>query len=182
MAPLPSTTNSLTMAPPPSTTISPIVILIVRVLTFISLLFSVIIIATNTATSTVATSFGLIDIKINFSAFYAYRYMVATGVIGMAYALLQTAFTIFYVTTGTRFGGDGLAFLDFYGDKVFSYLLATGAGAGFGLTVDLKQNDDSETNSFLNKAIAAASLLLIGFIFSAISSVFSSLSLSKKAV
>ncbi|PIN20829.1 hypothetical protein CDL12_06467 [Handroanthus impetiginosus] len=169
------------MAPPPSTTISPIVMLIVRILTFISLLISVIIIVTNTATSTVATSFGLIDVKIKFSAFYAYRYMLATGVIGMAYTLLQTAFTIFYVTTGNRFGGDGLAFLDFYGDKVFSYMLATGAGAGFGLTVDLNRNDDS-ADSFLNKANAATSLLLIGFVFSAISSVFSSLSLPKKAV
>ncbi|PIN12348.1 hypothetical protein CDL12_15048 [Handroanthus impetiginosus] len=171
------------MAPPPSTTtIPPIVMLIVRVLTFISLIVSVIIIVTNTATSTVDTSFGTINVKIKFNAFYAYRYMLATGVIGMAYTLLQTAFTIFYVTTGNRFGGDGLAFFEFYGDMVFSHMLATGAGAGFGLTVDLNRTSDSETNSFLNKANAAASLLLIGFIFSAISSVFSSLSLRKKAV
>ncbi|PIN12349.1 hypothetical protein CDL12_15049 [Handroanthus impetiginosus] len=107
--------------------------------------------------------------------------MLATGVIGMAYTLLQTAFTMFYVTTGNRFGGDGLAFLEFYGDKVFSYMLATGVGAGFGLTMYLKQNDDS-VDSFLNKANSAATLLLIGFIFSAVSSFFSSLSLPKKAI
>ncbi|KAK4480685.1 hypothetical protein RD792_013763 [Penstemon davidsonii] len=100
----------------------------------------------------------------------------------MAYTILQIAFTIFYVSSGNRFGGDALTLFDFYGDKVLSYLLATGAAACFGLTVDLNRDpgNDSEAQGFLNKANAAASLLFIGFIFSAVSSVFSSLSLPKR--
>ncbi|KAI3470717.1 hypothetical protein Pfo_027380 [Paulownia fortunei] len=166
------------MAPPPSTAVSPVVALIVRVLTFIALLVSVIVIATNTAT----TSTGIVEVKITFNDFYAYRYMLATGVIGIAYTLLQAAFTIFYVSTGNRLGGDGLTLVDFYGDKALSYMLATGAAAGFGLTVDLNRapGNDSATDRFLNKANAAASLLFIGFIFSAVSSIFSSLSLPKR--
>ncbi|KAK6145340.1 hypothetical protein DH2020_022160 [Rehmannia glutinosa] len=166
------------MAPPPSTAVSPVVALIVRVLTFICLIISVIVIATNTATSIV----GVDQVNIKFNDFYAYRYMLATGVIGMAYTLVQTAFTIFFVTTGNRLGGDGLALIDFYGDKALSYMLATGAAAAFGLTVDLNRlpGNDSDTQDFLNKANAAASLLFIGFIFSAISSIFSSLSLPKR--
>lgn len=64
--------------------------------------------------------------------------------------------------------------------QVISYLLATGAAAGFGLTVDLNVGNVSETDGFLNKANAAASILLIGFVFSAVSSVFSAYSLPKK--
>ncbi|KAH6806307.1 hypothetical protein C2S53_012467 [Perilla frutescens var. hirtella] len=159
------------MAPPPSTpAVSPLVSLIIRVLTFVSLLISVIVIATNNS--------YVGDTKFKFDDFYAYRYMLATGVIGIAYTLLQTAFTIFFVSTGNRIGGDGLAFVDFYGDKALSYLLATGAAAGFGLTVDLNRGG---SNGFLNKANAAASLLFLGFIFSAISSIFSSLSLPKRS-
>ncbi|XP_011069377.1 CASP-like protein PIMP1, partial [Sesamum indicum] len=96
--------------------------------------------------------------------------------------LLQTAFTIFQVSTGNRLGGDGFTLLDFYGDKALSYMLATGAAAGFGLTVDLNRGSgsDSDTKSFLNKANAAAALLFIAFIFSAVSSVFSSFSLPKR--
>ena len=64
-------------------------------------------------------------------------------------------------------------------EQVISYMLATGAAAGFGITVDfnrllLKGTDASD---FLNKANAAAGLLIVAFLFSAISSVFSSLAL-----
>ncbi|KAL8470462.1 hypothetical protein ACS0TY_033084 [Phlomoides rotata] len=172
------------MAPPPSTVVSPLVALIIRILTFVSLLISVVIIATTSATVDLSVDLGLATTaKLHFNDFYAYRYMLATGVLGIAYTLVQTAFTIYFVSTGNRFGGDGLALLDFYGDKVVSYILATGAGAGFGLTVDTKRGEDnSDINSFFNRASAAASLLLIGFLFSAVSSIFSSLSLPKKTL
>ncbi|XP_073042030.1 CASP-like protein PIMP1 [Primulina eburnea] len=163
------------MAPPPSKTVPPVVALAVRVITFILVLVSVIIMATNKIAGAV-----------KFSDFYAYRYMLAAGVIGMAYTLLQAAFTVFYVSTGNKIGGDGISVVDFFGDKVVSYLLATGAAACFGLTVDLKRiNDqgivDSDTDRFLNKANAAAALLFIGFIFSAMSSIISCLSLPKRS-
>lgn len=63
-----------------------------------------------------------------------------------------------------------------------SYLLATGAAAGFGFTVDVNRVPETDlgVEDFLDKANASASLLLVGFLFSAVSSVFSSLSLPKK--
>lgn len=68
--------------------------------------------------------------------------------------------------------------------QAISYLLATGAAAGFGLAVDLNRlpgnENDSPTKDFLDKANASASLLLMGFLFSVASSVFSSLSLQKR--
>ncbi|KZV24698.1 hypothetical protein F511_11277 [Dorcoceras hygrometricum] len=163
------------MAPPPSTTVPPVVALAIRSVTFVLILVSVILMATNKIADAV-----------KFSDFYAYRYMLAAGVIGMAYTLLQAALTLLYVITGNKIGGDGLSIVDFFGDKIVSYLLGTGAAACFGLTVDLKRiNDqgsdlDSDTDHFLNKANAAAAILFIGFIFSAMSSIFSCLSLPKR--
>ncbi|KAL7147972.1 hypothetical protein ABFS83_06G147000 [Erythranthe nasuta] len=165
------------MAPPPSTAVSPVVALIIRVITFISLLICLIIVSTNTATTYVDFE----TFKIKSTDFYAYRYMLASAVIGIAYTLLQSAFTIFHATTGNRLGGDGFALVDFYGDKALSYVLATGAAAGFGLAVDLKRiGVNDPTHSFLNKANAAAGVLFIGFIFSVVSSIFSSFSLPKR--
>lgn len=67
--------------------------------------------------------------------------------------------------------------------QIVSYILATGAAAGFGLSVDLNHLpvNGADIEDFLNKANAAASLLFIGFLFSATSSVFSSLSLPKRS-
>ncbi|CAK9181489.1 unnamed protein product [Ilex paraguariensis] len=163
------------MAPPPSTVVSPVVVLMVRLLTFICLLISMIILTTNT--ENVALQFG--EVKIRFNDVYAYRYMLATIVIGFAYTLLQTAFTIFQVSTGNRLAGGCLYQFDFYGDKVISYMLATGSAAGFGATIDLRSGLLG-FGSFFNKANAAASILLIGFFFSAVSSVFSALALPKR--
>ncbi|KAL8051431.1 hypothetical protein ABFX02_06G147800 [Erythranthe guttata] len=165
------------MAPPPSTAVSPVVALIIRVITLISLVICLIIVSTNTATTYVDFE----TFKIKSTDFYAYRYMLASAVIGLAYTLLQTAFAIFHATTGNRLGGDGFALVDFFGDKALSYILATGAAAGFGIAVDLKRiGVNDPTHNFLNKANAAAGVLFIGFIFSAVSSVFSSFSLPKR--
>ncbi|XP_027102554.1 CASP-like protein PIMP1 [Coffea arabica] len=117
------------------------------------------------------------EYQIRFNDFYAYRYLVASAVVGIAFTLIQSAFDIFKVSTGNRPGGAGFYLLDFYADKVTSYLLATGAAAGFGLSVDLNRalgNDSSSLTDFLNKGIVAASIFLVGFVFSAVSSVFSS--------
>ncbi|XP_059309819.1 CASP-like protein PIMP1 [Lycium ferocissimum] len=166
------------MAPPPSTAIPPFVGLIVRILTLICLLISLIVIATNTYT--ISTDY--VDIKVKSTDFYAYRYLISTVVIGIAYTLLQTAFTIFFVSTGNRLGGEGLCLFDFYGDKFISNFLATGAAASFGMMQDYRRlivND--EGSKFITTANAAASLCLIGFFFSAASSILSSFALPKKA-
>ncbi|XP_031259545.1 CASP-like protein 4D1 isoform X1 [Pistacia vera] len=65
--------------------------------------------------------------------------MLATTVISIAYTILQVAFSLYYVSTGNRvISGDGSFKFDFYGDKVISYVLATGGAAAFGVTKDMK--------------------------------------------
>ncbi|KAL3523806.1 hypothetical protein ACH5RR_016640 [Cinchona calisaya] len=167
------------MAPPPSTAVSPLVSLIVRILTFACLLISAIILIANTYTQ----SFQDVDITIKFNDFYSYRYLLSTTVIGLAYTLLQSALTTFLVSTGNRIGGEGMLQFDFYGDKVISYLLATGVAASFGMTLDLKASlsgGSSGVDKFMSKAEAATSLCLLGFLFTAISSIFSAFSLPKR--
>ncbi|KAH0692572.1 hypothetical protein KY285_019669 [Solanum tuberosum] len=66
---------------------------------------------------TVSTVNG--DVKIKFKDFYAYRYLIATVIVGMSYTLLQTAFSISLLTTGNRPWGEGFCVFEFYGDKLF---------------------------------------------------------------
>ncbi|WRX18682.1 hypothetical protein QQP08_011169 [Theobroma cacao] len=83
--------------------------------------------------------------------------------------------------------GGFLPAFDFYGDKVMAFLLATGVGAGFLVTVELKEFlgdlfkefgadlKDSPFESFFNKGYLAVSLLAGAFLCMAVLSVFSSL-------
>ncbi|XP_034699708.1 CASP-like protein 4D1 isoform X2 [Vitis riparia] len=116
--------------------------LVVRLLTLIFLLASLIVIATDSATMKI----DFTEVKIRFKNVYSYRYMVSVAVIGLAYTFLQIPFAVHYACTGKRLGAhDGLLKFEFFGDKVISYLLATGVGAAFGATFDLKKNlDDLE--------------------------------------
>ena len=64
-------------------------------------------------------------------------------------------------------------------EQVISYILATGTGAAFGATIDLKEAS-GVGSKFFDKGSAAATFILFAFLFTAVSSVFSSLALSKK--
>nr|GMC98265.1 CASP-like protein PIMP1 [Ipomoea batatas] len=80
--------------------------------------------------------------------------------------------------------------------RVVSYLLATGAAASLAITQELKKQNytiktykmgmnetyvEDDMDKFANKASVAARLCLIGFLFAATSSVFSSYALPKRA-
>ncbi|XP_020231920.1 CASP-like protein 4D1 [Cajanus cajan] len=159
---------------PSSSTVSRTVLLFLRVLTFVFLLIALILIATNNHSDDDTGA------KVKFSDFYAYRYMISTIVIGFAYNLLQMALSIFTVVSGKRvLSGDGGYLFDFFGDKIISYLMISGSAAGFGVTVELDRGVPS--NSFTEKANASASLLLIGFLFTAIASTYTAFALPKKA-
>ncbi|XP_031108500.1 CASP-like protein PIMP1 [Ipomoea triloba] len=184
-----------------SPVVSPLINLVVRVFTIIFILASLIVLATDNITY----GLGFYDYggyQIKSTDIYAYRYMISVMVIGLVWILIQCVFTILHFSSGNPIGGNAFAYIEFYGDKVISYLLGTGAAAGFGLTVDAKRYGgfgltvdakrsildsyenyssslDSFENDFFNKANAAASLLLIAFLLSAISSVFSSYNLPK---
>ncbi|RDX81413.1 hypothetical protein CR513_37917, partial [Mucuna pruriens] len=157
-----------------STSTPSITLLLLRVLTFVFLLIALIIIATNKLINYYTMN------KIDFSDVYAYRYMLSTIVLGFAYTLLQMAFAIFTTISGNRvLSGDGGYLFDFFGDKIISYLLISGSAAGFGFTVDMSRNAPS--NRFTEKANASASLLLIGFLFTSIASIFTSFALPKRS-
>nr|GLL27942.1 CASP-like protein PIMP1 [Ipomoea trifida] len=173
---------------------SPVAVLIVRILTLVFLLASLILITTNTVT---LPDFGGVKIKLKFHHFTAYRYLAATLILGLAYTLLQTAFAISQACTGKSIGGERFSEFVFFGDKVVSYLLATGAAASLAITQELKKQnhtiknykmgmnetyvEDDDMDKFANKASVAARLCLIGFFFAATSSVFSSYALPKRA-
>ncbi|TKY64869.1 CASP protein 4D1 [Spatholobus suberectus] len=160
---------------PSSSTVSRTVLLLLRVLTFLFLLIALILIAIDTYTDPDTGE------KTKFNDVYAYRYMFSTIILGFVYTFLQMAFSIFTVVSGNRvLSGDGGYLFDFFGDKIISYLLLSGSAAGFGFTVELHRADNP-LNSFTGKANASASLLLIGFLFTAIASTFTSFALPKKA-
>ncbi|PON51062.1 CASP-like protein 4D [Parasponia andersonii] len=142
-------------------TASKIASLVLRVFTLVLLLIALIILCTNTK----IIEFQDGDqVKFRFQDFFAYRYVLSTIVIGTAYAILQLALTIYTVVSNS----EGIPLFDFYGDKIMSYLLATGAGAGFGMTNDMKRIFD--LGNFYDKSYAATSLLLLAFICTAIMS------------
>ncbi|XP_011028144.1 PREDICTED: CASP-like protein 4D1 [Populus euphratica] len=174
----------------------PITALSVRVLTLIFLLASLIVLATDTATF---RNLASREVTLRFKNIYAYRYMLSANVIGLAYTLLQIPFAIHHVSLGKRvINHVSLLYFDFFGDKVILSLLATGVGAGFGATSDLKENLDQldrftarigypvlseirpKGDNFFNTGFVSASLLLMGFLCSAVSSIISSLALSIK--
>ncbi|XP_002530846.2 CASP-like protein 4D1 [Ricinus communis] len=146
--------------------------LVLRVLTFIFLLASLIILISDTASLVVK----LDEVNFHFKDVISYRFMLATIVIGMAYTIMQVVFRIYHATTGKSvLSGDGNLLFEMYGDKVISYILATGVPAGFGVSVDLKPIFEDlgagEVVAFFDKGYASAGLLLIGFLCMAISSV-----------
>ncbi|KAI5346387.1 PREDICTED: CASP [Prunus dulcis] len=160
--------------PPPfySSVPSRLASLILRIITFILLLISLIVLGTNTM--------EINQSKLRFQDIYAYRYMLSTIVIGTAYSLLQLALSIQNVVSGQ----DGILLLDFFGDKLISNLLATGTCA---LTVDTKRLTDADPRfvsidirKFYDKAYALASLLLLAFCSTAMLSIISSYTLPKR--
>ncbi|XP_020231919.1 CASP-like protein 4D1 [Cajanus cajan] len=155
-----------------SSTIS-ISVLLLRVLTFIFLLIALIFIAINRVTDDYTGD------KLESKDVYAYRYMISTIVIGFAYNLLQLAFSIFTVVSGKRvLRSDGGYLFDFFGDKIISYFLISGSTAGLSLNVELRR--ELPSNTFFHKANVSASLLLVGFLFTATASIFTSFALPKK--
>ncbi|KAF9674741.1 hypothetical protein SADUNF_Sadunf10G0158400 [Salix dunnii] len=168
------------MAPPPPSMAPRMTALILRVLTFAFLLASLAILTTNTSTLEIGDDL----LKIRFKDIYSYRYMLATIVFGIAYTVLQVAFTLHHIVKrNAQTSSDGNPVFDFYGDKVISYILATGAAAGFGATKDMKPLLSLTVlgaDKFFNKGYASASLLLLGFVCTAILSVLSSYALPKK--
>ncbi|KAK2635618.1 hypothetical protein Ddye_030410 [Dipteronia dyeriana] len=122
------------------------------------------------------------------------RYVLATAAVGFVYTIIQIPFAIYHAIKEKRVSKNQfLPEFDFYADKMVAFLLATGVGAGFGLTFELKKfvkdfldsiknlgipgvdESDSAINKFLDKAIFATGLLFLGFLCMAVLSIFSSI-------
>ncbi|KAI3453216.1 hypothetical protein Pfo_009879 [Paulownia fortunei] len=154
----------------------PVTTLTARVVTMASLIVSVAVLKTNDAT----LDDGYV---LSYKDFRSYKYMFYVMVIGIGYTLLQIPFAIYYMWKKKHLiNSFGFLQFDFYADKIMALLLATGVGAAFGATLDMKKyTDDSESKiqDFLTMAYIPAAFLLVGCLASGISSVHSSLALIK---
>uniref|UniRef100_A0A7N0VGJ3 CASP-like protein n=1 Tax=Kalanchoe fedtschenkoi TaxID=63787 RepID=A0A7N0VGJ3_KALFE len=152
--------------PPSSSGVLP-TMLVLRALTVALTFISLIVLATTTA--------------------YA-RYVLFTMILGLLYSLLQAALTVYHLSSGKRVSNI-LVYLDFFGDLVLTYALATGAAACFAATVDTRKIleeefprlfDDAYGNlfgKFFEKGDATGSMLFIGSICSSVSVVLSAFGL-----
>ncbi|XP_071901153.1 CASP-like protein 4D1 isoform X2 [Coffea arabica] len=126
---------------------------------------------------------------------YSLLISMLTGV-GFIYTLIQLPFAVYHVSTEKRWIRNGcLPEFDFYGDKVISFLLASGVGVGFGVTFELKRYFDvvsvvavalganaaevdeerSKASHFLDRENIATGILLVGFVTMAITSILTSI-------
>ncbi|KAM6582552.1 hypothetical protein CsatB_009554 [Cannabis sativa] len=115
------------------------------------------------------------------------NYMLSVIVFGLVYSLWRLGFSIYLFITNVK----GYFLIDFYGDKIISYLLATGTAAGFAATKDVKTYfsqqfqfldlEDGELDGFCSMGYASASLVLIAFICTAMLSVMSSYAFAANA-
>ncbi|KAM1182909.1 hypothetical protein ACFX19_001346 [Malus domestica] len=167
--------ESQTPAPAiPSVRASQFVILGLRVPTSIFLVVSLAILLSNVLS-------GDQDHKIHFYDYVPYRYMAAAIVIGIAYSVFQTVVAVIRI----RRENHRSMLLDFYGDKVISNVVATGAVAGFVMTAQLqKQWGDivkiDIVHKYIKRSHAADGLVFLAFICTFILSVLSSYALPKK--
>ncbi|KAI4329962.1 hypothetical protein MLD38_028283 [Melastoma candidum] len=123
-----------------------------------------------------------------------YRFVLATAVVGAAYALIQMPLAVYFSCTEKRIIRHSFfQEFDFYGDKIISFLLASGVGAGFAYSFEQKRNvnqlvndlfqggvfirneDLDKLKKFFDIAMVASGLLALAFLCMAIVSICSSI-------
>ncbi|CAK7324849.1 unnamed protein product [Dovyalis caffra] len=168
--------------------------LLLRIFTLLALAACVVLLVTNYFRDAV---FGD-GSKVTFKNLTTYRFVLSAAVIGAAYTLLQLPFALYYVFKEKRLiKGDLLLEFDFYGDKTIAFLVASGVGAGFAVSVEIKNifkelfnafadagfegTDDAKDlyDKFLNRGMIATGALAFGFVCMAILSVISSTNRAK---
>ncbi|XP_023903356.1 CASP-like protein 4D1 [Quercus suber] len=132
-----------------------------KVFNFVLLLISLIILTTDTATAHIEILISTVTFKVHFNKIYAYRYMLATNVIGFAYTLLQIVFS--------------------FGMAAFNLISMV---IRIWITKDLRATIDGMClvidKSIYEKAYGSTSLFLLSFVCTAILSVISSYALPRK--
>ncbi|KAF5750058.1 hypothetical protein HS088_TW03G00389 [Tripterygium wilfordii] len=171
----------------------PIVTLILRFLALALCAASIVVLGTNKFTQSDGT-------KITFRDLIAYRYVIATGIIGFAYSLVQIPFAMYHVCREKRLiKHECQPEFDFYGDNIIAFLLAAGVGAGFAISFEFKRllkefidslkdlgipgidEGKSKGEKFLDKANLSTALLLLGFLCMTMLSVYSSIQRSNSS-
>nr|XP_009604861.1 CASP-like protein PIMP1 [Nicotiana tomentosiformis] len=123
--------------------------------------------------------------KLNYDHYRSYSYTLFAVIAGVVYSILHIPFAIYFLITKKRLISHKVfRVIEFYCDKIILCLLATGAAAMLGATMDLLriryENDNSKKHDFLNLMFIPPAFLLAGFVGSGISSVLSSFSLHKE--
>ncbi|KAI3455094.1 hypothetical protein Pfo_011757 [Paulownia fortunei] len=154
-------------------------VLVLRIFTLLALAASVVLMGLNNYKDDDGS-------KTKFTDLIAYRYVFAVGAVGFLYTLIQIPFAIYNVVQEKRWMRNScLQEFDFCGDKVMAFLLASGVGVGFGVTFELKRAFDEvfsdKAKKFLDMGNISTGLLLVGFVFMAILTRFSSNRLSSSA-
>ncbi|KAL1823595.1 hypothetical protein ACET3Z_010373 [Daucus carota] len=150
--------------------------LVLRILTLLLLLASVILLATCTI-----PDFNH-DFNDRFNVLLTYRYVFSIDILGGLYSLIQIIFGMYYFYTGSRWIQNGcLPNFDLYGDMVINFLLATASGAGFAVTYEINKNVVIDVGfggrtKYPNQLYVSIGLLFLGSICMAILSVLSSIS------
>jgi len=137
--------------------------LALRVLTLLLLIASLIIMVTD---KIYVGPFSAVEDPPNFTFRdrLAYRYVVSAAVIGCAYTLLVLPFAVIHLAQGRKIGRGGATVVLIFTDVVFAILIATGAAAGLGLTVETIQRlakfMNSDSKKFLNMVDLSCGLML----------------------
>ncbi|WCJ33688.1 CASP-like protein 4D1 [Euphorbia peplus] len=176
---------------------SPKVALILRIVTLLLLLASLVVLATASAKvpplkSTKTTT--------TYNDLYSYRHLLYAAAIGLIFTIVELLFSVYHVITGKRLVQSvGFLFSDLLLHQAILAIVASGIGAGIGATYDIKTNLDdlddinkalgsdsfseirSKLDTFFNMGYVSASLLLLAFLALAASSVLSALALYKRA-
>ncbi|XP_057777680.1 CASP-like protein 4D1 [Salvia miltiorrhiza] len=182
--------------PPPLLSIARIAML-VRIITLVFLVLTVSLLGSNSTTIKLPDSTSTFDLN----DVYAYQYALATAVIGSSYTIWRLRYSIKQLKSGIFHVTDPkILFYEFLADKVVVALVATGVGAAFAATVELKTKiheledvlqvylDTTATvfapnvpkfDDFFNKAYFPNMFLLIALFTIGVSSLLSSLALNK---
>ncbi|CAM8881989.1 unnamed protein product [Rhodiola kirilowii] len=169
-----------------SSRVNSISVSVLRLLTLVFLASSILVLGTDTFTTTDGT-------KTTFINLITYRYVMAISILFLLYTLIQMPFSIYHACRDKKLvRNDNLPELGFYCDQVAVLLLATCVGAGFGVTFEFQRLlevfikssavttmasvDDREKlalEKFLDKGNTSCALVLLGLVCMVLVIVFS---------
>ncbi|XP_055818704.1 CASP-like protein 4D1 [Solanum dulcamara] len=132
------------------------VIMVVRLVTLVCLVGSLILLLTSNQYSDNERLFYTDDqLLTKFNDFRVYVYMLVCIGVGFGYNLFQTLLSL----------SIGVSLLDLFGDMIITNILISGAAATYNFTLELNRTTDLEPNCFFNKIFVSAGLSLLATLF-----------------